>query len=189
MNSDIGVMRRGILAGGSLSNMLRLHLGCGKDVFDGYAGVDIVPGPGVDYVCDLEAFPWPFEDSSVQEVLMFNTLEHLADTIGTMEELHRILIPGGLVKIQTPYYNSYGAFTDPTHKRFFSEETMDYFTCDGATRLSAYNYYSKARFEVVSRELLLKNRLLQRLPEKIKLFLGHHFAVISDIRWVLRRPS
>ena len=116
---------------------------------------------------------------------MYNVLEHLTDTVRVMEELHRILVPGGAVTIKVPYYNSYGAATDPTHLRLFSEDTMNYFTPDGTTEQSAYNYYSKARFRVRERTLHQRNRVLRRLPEKIQLFCGHHLATISDVTWVL----
>jgi len=164
---------------------LRLNIGCGADVYPGYDGVDIVAGPSVKYVQDLGSFPWAFEDSSVEDILMHNVLEHLHDTVKVMEELHRILVPGGTVLIKVPYYNSYGAATDPTHVRQFSEDTMNYFTPDGTMHLSEYNYYSKARFLIRSRELHQRNRILKRMPEKLQLFFGHHLATISDVTWIL----
>jgi SAM-dependent methyltransferase len=165
------------------SHGLKLNIGCGQDVVPGYDGVDIVPGPNVRFVCDLETFPWTFEDDSVDEVLMDNILEHLSDTVRTMEEIHRILAPGGRAIIHVPYYNSYTAATDPTHKRLFSEDTMSYFTEDGVH--AAYNYYSKARFRIRERTLIQRNRVLRRLPESVQLFFGHHLATISGIRWEL----
>jgi SAM-dependent methyltransferase len=164
---------------------LRLDIGCGNDVYPGYEGVDIKPGRNVRYVQNLEQFPWIFEDSSVEDVLMYNILEHLHDTLKVMEELHRILVPGGTVKIKVPYYNSYSAATDPTHVRFFSEDTMNYFTPDGTTELSAFNYYTKARFRIRSRELEMRSKVLSRLPERVQLFFGHHLATVSAVTWVL----
>jgi len=116
---------------------------------------------------------------------MYNVLEHLHDTVKVMEEIHRILAPGGTVLIKVPYYNSIGAASDPTHCRQFSECTMDYFTADGETELSAYNYYSHARFRIKSRTLHQRSRVLGRMPQKVQLFFGHHLATISDITWVL----
>lgn len=164
---------------------LRLNIGCGKDVMEGFEGVDLFVGPSVRYVQNLESFPWVFEDSSVEEILMYNVLEHLRDTTKVMEELHRILIPNGKVTIKVPYYNSYGAATDPTHVRQFSEDSMNYFTPDGTTEQSAFNYYSKARFRILSRTLHQRSRVLARMPTKVQVFFGHHFATISDITWEL----
>ena len=64
---------------------------------------------------------------------MHNVHEHLKDTIKVMEELHRILVTDGRLLIKVPYYNSYGAATDPAHCRFFSDDSMNYFTPNGTT--------------------------------------------------------
>lgn len=44
-----------------------------------------------------------------------------------MEEIRGILEPAGTAEIVVPYYHSPAVFRDPTHRRFFTEETMDYF--------------------------------------------------------------
>lgn len=43
-----------------------------------------------------------------------------------MTECHRILIPFRPLHIRTPHYQSIDAFTDPTHKRFPTQFTFDY---------------------------------------------------------------
>ena len=164
---------------------LKLHLGCGKSVLPGCTGVDISPQTGVGVVCDLSKNHWPFKDSSVQSCIVFNLLEHLPDTIQMMEELWRVTIPGGVVHIQVPYYNSAGAFQDPTHVSFFTERTFDYFTADGTTELSHYNYYSHARFEIEKLDFH-QRPLLKRLPKRVQVFLGHHLATIQALDVVLR---
>jgi SAM-dependent methyltransferase len=164
---------------------LKLHLGCGKSVLPGYIGVDLSPQLGVSVVCDLSKKPWPFEDSSVEQCVMFNLLEHLSDTIKVMEELWRVSRPGGIVHIQVPYYNSAGAFQDPTHVKFFTERTFDYFTEDGATELSHYNYYSRARFEIVKIDFH-QRRLLKQLPRRVQIFLAHHLSTVQALDVVLK---
>lgn len=164
---------------------LKLHLGCGKSVLPGYTGVDLSPQPGVSVVCDLSRTPWPFQDSSAGQCILFNLLEHLPDTIQVMEELWRVTRPGGVVHIQVPYYNSAGAFQDPTHVKFFTERTFDYFTVDGTTELSHYNYYSHARFEIMRLDFH-QRPFLKRLPRRVQIFLGHHLATIQALDVVLR---
>lgn len=126
--------------------MMKIHLGCGKSKRPGYIGVDIAQLPEVDIVHDLNIFPYPFKDNEADDFLLENILEHLPNTITVMEELWRICKNGAKVEIWVPYYNSPGAHADPTHLRFFTENTFDYFTPDGETWLSYYNYYSRARF-------------------------------------------
>jgi len=122
---------------------MKLNLGCGNKKINGYIGVDFVKTKSTDIIHNLNYFPYPFEESSIDEMLVDNVLEHLDDLILTIEEFHRILKPGGIIKINVPYAKSDGAFKDPTHKHFFTEKTFQYFTEN-----YTYNYYSKARFKV-----------------------------------------
>jgi SAM-dependent methyltransferase len=66
---------------------------------DSYIGCDIQSGPGVDRVEDIHALT--FDDDSVGTVLCFETLEHVSDPIRAVEEMHRVLKPGGLLAISS----------------------------------------------------------------------------------------
>jgi hypothetical protein len=44
-----------------------------------------------------------------------------------MHELCRVCKAGAVIKIKTPFYASWGQFNDPTHVRFFTPYTFDYF--------------------------------------------------------------
>ena len=37
---------------------MKLDIACGNNKQKGFKGVDIVPGDGVDFVWDLEQYPW-----------------------------------------------------------------------------------------------------------------------------------
>jgi SAM-dependent methyltransferase len=85
-------------------------------------------------------------------------IEHLTDVVRVMEELHRIARAGARVIIITPYFSSVDAFTDPTHKHYFSARSFDYFTGD----FPAYGFYSSdARF--LKRSVEIKFWALPRL--------------------------
>ncbi len=144
---------------------LRLNLGCGNQPKQGFRGVDLHAGEHVDVVHDLNQFPYPFEPDSVDEIWMFHVLEHLPDTCRVMEEIHRILRRGATADIFVPYYNSVGAYTDPTHVRFFTLQTLDYFE-EG----SKFSYYSTARFRIQNRELRCYpwGRLIPNVPLRSK---------------------
>jgi len=163
---------------------MKINLGCGNHRMEGFIGVDRVKMDAVDVVHDLNVFPYPFCDDSIDEVHLFNILEHLPDTIRVIEEVWRICKGGAIVRIGVPYYNSPGASADPTHLRFFTESTFDYFTEDGATWLSAYNYYSHARFAIHSVKLVQRS-ILNLLPRTMQLFLAHHFATVHSIEFTL----
>ncbi|NUN93648.1 MAG: methyltransferase domain-containing protein [Verrucomicrobiae bacterium] len=129
------------------SSLPRLHLGAGRIIKPGWVNHDLVALPGIDVVHDLRVFPWPWADEAFDEIHMDNVLEHLPDTVRTMEELHRLLKPGGRLFLGVPYWNSFEAWGDPTHIRWFNEDTFTFFDVDH-WRCKDRDYYSKARFRV-----------------------------------------
>ena len=165
----------------------RLNLGCGMTRLDGFMGVDRIPADSVDVVHDLDQFPYPWPDSSVEEILMDNTLEHLDDVVAVIEELHRILVPGGRAIIIVPYAKSDGAFVDPTHKHFFIERSLDYF--DGK---SEYSYYSKVAFsveyELCSLDLGWRQKFRNLLPFRrvLRYFLMNMY---DEVRFTLTKAD
>ncbi|UPT74515.1 MAG: class I SAM-dependent methyltransferase [Elusimicrobiota bacterium] len=128
--------------------MIRLDLGCGRRKRQGWTGVDSNPAVGPDVLHSLDVFPYPFQDSSVDEIVMDNSLEHLDEQLAVMEELHRISKPGGLITLHVPYFRSHWAFNDQTHVRFFSVETFYHY--DPAHPYNQLYPYLKARYTVES---------------------------------------
>lgn len=139
----------------------RLNVGCGHDIRAGWVNLDSAALPGVDVVHDLERAPWPFPDSSFDRIEMINVLEHLSDTVGTMNELHRISAPNARVVIRVPYWNSPDYNTDPTHKARFNEHTFEFF--DPSTRHGRErSYYGTARFAIEKTSFY--TRVIRGLP-------------------------
>lgn len=163
----------------------RLHIGCGHEVRPGWVNHDIAPLPGVDVVHDLTQFPWPFPDAAFTEIDMINVLEHLPQTVRTMEELHRISAPGCRLTIRVPYWNSPDAITDPTHAAQFNEHSFDYF--DPSTKHGRERaYYSTARFQIERIDFFVRIMgryiLIRQQPVKNVLTgLAHHFG---GVIWV-----
>lgn len=127
-----------------LSGVLALDLGCGNRKLPGATGIDSLSLPAVDIVHDLDVFPWPLADASYDLVFANHYLEHADNLVRVMEEIHRILAPGGRLVVQVPYFRSLDAVTDPTHRHFFTSMTLDYFT--QGTKLFEYRY-SSAHFK------------------------------------------
>lgn len=100
---------------------LKLDLGCGTRKREGFLGVDRRKFDGVDIVHDLMVMPWPWDDNSVEEVYCSHLLEHLdhnrhnPERVRFMNELYRILKPGGKATIVTPHWASNRAYGDFTH--------------------------------------------------------------------------
>jgi predicted SAM-dependent methyltransferase len=55
---------------------LKLHLGCGRKLLDGYVNIDkYVVGEGI---INLDILDLPYEESSVTEIVAEHVLEHIA---------------------------------------------------------------------------------------------------------------
>jgi len=93
-----------------------------------HVNVDRIAAPGVDLIHDLDVAPWPWGDGSVEGISARDVFEHVTDPVLFMRECHRVLIPGGDLWIRTPnvFLSPSDAFTDPTHRRFPTWNTFDY---------------------------------------------------------------
>jgi cyclopropane fatty-acyl-phospholipid synthase-like methyltransferase len=106
---------------------VRLNLGSGSTPrVSGVVNVDIARLPEVDVVHDLDVLPWPWDDASVKAITAQDVFEHVGDPIGFMTESHRVLETGGELAIKSPHFRHQDAFTDPTHRRFCTLHTWDY---------------------------------------------------------------
>jgi len=78
-----------------------LHVGCGRTPLPGWINVDLQILPGVDAVVDVTA---GLCFRSVSAVFAEHFLEHLAldEAIGFLAEVHRVLAPGGWLRLSTP---------------------------------------------------------------------------------------
>lgn len=122
--------------------LLKLDIGCGKNKKPGFHGVDSIAFEGVDTVWNvvrhitvpgqvdehtgkaLQPIPfssyarWPWDDASVEEVHCSHFVEHLTaqERVHFVNELYRVLIPGGKCQIIVPHWASNRAYGDPTHQ-------------------------------------------------------------------------
>jgi len=95
-----------------------LNLGCGTNKLDGYINVDAYGEP--DFWWDLNMFPYPWPDASIDGIEMWHVLEHLEDWWTAFTECARILKPGGYLHIRVPDESSSTALTYRDHLRVFS---------------------------------------------------------------------
>lgn len=95
---------------------LKLNLGSGPNKMEGYVNVDSIKFPNVDVVTNLTK-KWPWKNDTVSEVHCSHTLEHFErlERIHFVNELYRVLIPGGKCTIIVPYWASNRAYGDMSH--------------------------------------------------------------------------
>ena len=103
---------------------LVLDVGCGSAKYPGAVGLDISADTAADVVHDLDVFPYPFDDASFDQVLMQDVIEHVAEPIKVIAELARICRPGARIHLRTPHFSSLLAYSDPTHRHYFSAEAI-----------------------------------------------------------------
>jgi len=104
----------------------RLNIGCGTKRLAGWINVDFNQRFQPDLVWDITKKS-RLGDNEVDEIYCDNVLEHLTDFVGSIKEFHRILKPGGRLRIIVPHFTS--VFWDiPSHKRPFSYYTFHHFS-------------------------------------------------------------
>jgi hypothetical protein len=180
---------------------MKLNLGCGEHKIDGYVNVD--RHGSADVLHDLEDFPWPWLDSSVDEIFIAHTLEHLGadfDTfIGIIKEMYRICVPNALVKIVVPHPRHDHFICDPSHVRTITKDTMFLFSKRLNRQYAACGFsnsplglYYDVDFDVeyieeqLDQKYDLYHRLKGRSEQDLEFAKEHLFNVISQIEIHLR---
>lgn len=135
-------------------NARTLNLGCGvRPMKDAINHDRIKHAEHVDFAWDLNLTPWPMPDARFSRIVALDVFEHLKVDIGAwMAECHRILETGGELVLRVAAWNNPVSYRDPTHERFFHDETFDYF--DPSKQLyrdyGAFYYPDGPRFTVVT---------------------------------------
>ncbi len=87
--------------------MLKLNIGAGlnqKPESEGWVNIDIVPHVGIQVLLDLEVDFLPYKDSSVDEINMQDSIEHISkirqDVL--LRDIFRVMKVGSKIFIQTP---------------------------------------------------------------------------------------
>ena len=123
-----------------LLNSISLDLGAGGNLRNPFGcdqifGVDIVSDPSKNILgADLVLGPIPCDSNTFDYVTSYDFLEHLPRIIYVphrrlpfieiMNEIFRVLKPGGLFLSHTPIFPYNSAFRDPTHVNILTSETF-----------------------------------------------------------------
>ena len=127
-----------------------LNLGSGNQVLTGqdgtkYINIDEFPYPEVDIIRDIQR-GLPFDDESVDEIFTSHFLEHIKDLNFVMEECYRVLKKEGIMRIVVPHCSTLESIRDPSHVRFFHEQTFHYFTEWGPKEA---HFKTKCNFKII----------------------------------------
>jgi SAM-dependent methyltransferase len=158
-----------------------LDIGCGSAKTPGAVGLDISPDTDADIVHNLDELPYPIEDSSFDQILMQDVIEHVREPIRVFEELHRIARPGARIQLRTPHFSSILAYGDPTHRHYFSTIAIR------SLAEPRFAHYTDVRFRVVhvTLDLWLPFRMIglgalaNRFPEAYEKYLAFRFPTMN----------
>ena len=121
------------------TKMNKLNLGCSIFKKKDFINVDINEKVNPDILWDLNKYPYPFKDSSIDYIKAEHLLEHLNDPFRFMQEMYRILKSGGKLFIRVPHFSR--GFTHPEHKRGFDVSFPLYYNMDYEAFYQGYSFY------------------------------------------------
>ena len=106
---------------------MKLNLGCGPNPKEGWVNVDVDDyGNNKIIKCDLTK-EVPFEDNSVDEILMDNFIEHIPREryFWFLEEIYRVCKQGAKVTIYAPHFTGISALQHPSHYNYYGVGSFD----------------------------------------------------------------
>ena len=180
---------------------LKLNLGCGKNLQPEYINVDKYGNPNV--LHDLETFPWPWKDNSVNEILLIHVLEHLGERkeifLNIIKELYRICAASATIHIVVPHPRHDDFINDPTHVRAITPKILDLFSKSRNRECIKQGYadsplaiYLDVDFEIIKADYILTPYWREKLANKeiaeAELYnaIARYNNVIGEIRMILK---
>ena len=168
--------------------LLKLDLGCGINVRDGYLGVDIAHTTKNIIKSDVLQYLKKLPKNSVSHIYSSHYLEHVDKDclFDLLKEIDRTLVKGGEINFIVPHFSNPYYHSDPTHKTTWGVHSFSYIceTSYLARKVPAYAIIKnwqlvKVRIKFIS---MFKGRLLGvkfPLPSNIlNLVLNlHHYLI------------
>ena len=181
---------------------MKLNLGSGSKILDGHVNVDKFDLYDIDIKHDLEKFPYPFDDNSVEEIILAHVLEHLGQDpevfINIIKEIYRICKNQALINIIVPHPRHEAFVSDPTHVRPITGLGLSLFDKDlneEWEKLGAANtplaLIHKVNFKIEETRYDIENDILAKVKDgtidqnKLKYMVKYYNNVVSqiDIKW------
>lgn len=155
-----------------------LNLGCGNDYMANepnreWVNADISRNVKADVYFDAFQVPYPLESGSFDLVKAYDFLEHIPHTLFdakgqriptdgffvVMDEIFRILKPGGVLEARFPAFLHRNNYIDPTHTRQILRETFE----NTLVKTGPYSFYTNQHWELVSYDDALPDNHYARL--------------------------
>ncbi len=140
------VMELGCGAGGMLRRLSAYGPAAGVEIDLEIAEV-CRESSGAPTVC-ADGYALPFADASLDVVCLFDTLEHLPDEGAALQEIHRVLRPGGIAWFSVPAYQFLYANNDRVarHCRRYTRRRLTGVVTDNGFELVRSSYFNSILF-------------------------------------------
>ena len=181
---------------------MNLNLGCGSKIYDDYVNVDKFDLYDIDIQHDLEKFPYPFDDNSVEEIILSHVLEHIGQDpaifIKILKEFYRICKNQALINISVPHPRHDDFISDPTHVRPITVTGLSLFDkaqneeCEriGATN-TPLGLIHNLNFKIESVSYKIEDDIMSKFKEgqidqqRFDFMIKHYNNIIKqiDIKW------
>lgn len=112
-----------------LSTYTKLHIGCGKQHFNDFVNMDISDYCNPDIQHDIRKGLPQIPNNALEEVVANGILEMILpneEFLLVLNEIWRVLKPEGKLKGQVPSIDPRVLMLDPFDRRWFKEETFNY---------------------------------------------------------------
>jgi SAM-dependent methyltransferase len=194
--SDLDILEVGCGPGGMMPPLTRYGRVHGLDI--AHDALRYCQTRGFANVATASGTELPFDDASFDVVALFDTIEHIPDDKKVLEEVHRILKPGGFVFISVPAYQFLYSQNDRLvhHQRRYTRSNLGSLLRETRFKPRKLTYFNTFLFPLILPAVMvlkLKEKLFG-LPEG-QTNLSHQFAgPINDLfawfmsaeRWLLR---
>ena len=166
---------------------MKLHVACGNYIEKGFKGMDFETNPKAEIKHDLNVYPYPLKDESVDRIHCAYFVHRVEDLVKFMDEMYRVLKKGSTISIVAPYYSSIRATQDPTTKRLISEVVFSMFN-KKAREAGGFSHYTvKSDFEIASINHSVSEEFKGRSQDAVAYAAAHYHNVIHDVSIVLKK--
>lgn len=171
---------------------MKLNIGSGLKRPPGFVNIDKEPRTNPDFVCDLTAERWPFDDNTMEEGICSHVMEHIPNLpepfFHFLREMYRVSKPGAVIHIAVPHPRNDLFLRDPTHMRPILPDMMVAFSrrqvAEEAARgnnLTPYYDLIGVNFDVGKAYYVLDERVKKLAPALTPDNFAHYEAHMNNI--------
>ncbi len=140
-----------------------LEFGCGPTrKFHDSITIDKIKLHGVDITADINKGLSFIPSNSVDEIHSYHFLEHIENLEEFLQEIHRVLKPGGKKIGTVPHFSNPYFYSDYTHSSFFGLYSFSYFSKNQTLRRKVPSYYNSIDFDVEMVKLIFASPFFER---------------------------